>query len=100
MICGKTAYFEAECTESSNWSLSWQKVRGGTIQQIDMNVDKYCDSTDRKLIIHHVCKEDEGNYQAALSQVSNGKNRIILSNVIVLKTLGGREFQNIKIITV
>lgn len=88
VICGKTAYFEAEYTESSNWSLSWQKFRGGTIQQLDMNVDKYCDSTNRKLIIHHVCKEDEGNYRAALSHVPNEKKCIILSNVIVLKPLG------------
>lgn len=57
-----------------------------------MNVDKYCDSINRKLIIYYVCKEDEGNYWVVFLYVLNEKKCIILSNVIVLKFLGGKEF--------
>lgn len=90
ILCGGTARFEADVknVESSCWSITWQKRRGGVIKCIDTNMEKYSGSTKKKLVIRSVCKEDEGEYQAVLSFESNGpeyKSR----NIIRLHAIGG-----------
>lgn len=97
IICGDTARFKADVknVESSCWSITWQKRRGDVIQCIDTNLEKYSGSTKRKLVIQSVCKEDKGEYQAALLLESNGpeyKSR----NSIRLHVIGGKLVNKIK----
>lgn len=73
----------------SHWSISWQRVRGSVINQIDISKEKYSDSTRTKLVIHSVSKDDEGEYQAVLARESNGNKRKIESNAIFLHVFGG-----------
>lgn len=52
-------------------------------------MERYSGSTKLKLVIHSVCKEDEGEYQAVISLESNGpeyKSR----NTIRLNVIGGK----------
>lgn len=91
VTCGGTAHFELEVAQEDllYWSVTWQKVKGGVTERIDTNNMRYCDSSDSRLVIHPVCKEDKGNYQAVLSRISNGKTIKIISNEIFLQTFGG-----------
>lgn len=91
ICCGGTARFEADVknVESSCWSITWQKRRGDVIKRIDTNMGRYSGSAKKTLVINSVCKEDEGEYQAALSLESNGpeyKSR----NIIRLHAIGGK----------
>lgn len=81
--------------ESSCWSITWRKRRGDVIKCIDTDMEKYSGSTKKKLVIQSVCKEDEGEYQAILSNESNGpeyKSR----NTIRLHAVGGKLINKIK----
>lgn len=98
MLCGDLAVFEANVTPSC-WPLTWQKSRGHVTERIDLSKTKYKGSTDRKLVITSVSKEDEWRYQAVLSQNSNGTEQT-LSNEIVLQTWGGTLYCYVKLIEV
>lgn len=89
VICGKIARFlvDVNPAERPNSLVTWQKVRGRVIEQIDTSREKYRGSYDRQLVINSVCKEDEGEYQAVLSQLSNGMKKTF-SNLIFLFPLG------------
>lgn len=93
VLCGDTACFEVELQQAdlTHWTITWRKVIGIRIEQINTSTSRYSDSTDKKLVIHFVCQEDKGHYQAVLSErVSNGKSVLqVVSNVIFLHTLGG-----------
>lgn len=96
VLCGDTACFEVELQQAdlTHWTITWQKKIATRIEQINTSTSRYIDSTDRKLVIHSVCKEDKGNYQAVLSEkVSNGKSVLqVVSNVIFLHTPGEPPF--------
>lgn len=89
-MCGENAVFKAEVTnvDPSFWSLTWQKTREHVTESININKEKYLGSTDRRLVITSVSKEDEWKYQAVLSRNTNGYNQKTLSNEILLQTLG------------
>lgn len=91
VIYGDSAVFEAKVTSAdpSCWSLIWQKIREPVTECIDINRDKYSGSTNRKLVITSVSREDEWRYQAVLSRNTNGNKQKILSNEIFLQALGG-----------
>lgn len=90
-LCGDTVVFEAEVTNAdpSCWSLTWEKTREHITESIDINKENYKGSTDRRLVITSVSKEDEWRYQAVLSRNTEGRNQTILSNKILLLTFGG-----------
>lgn len=88
MLWGETAQFDAEVkqTESSNWPVTWHKKTGDITRDIKTRDGKYIESTNRRLLIHSVCKDDEAEYKAV---ISNGKNNYISSNAIFLHVHGG-----------
>ncbi|XP_062609206.1 uncharacterized protein LOC134270956 isoform X2 [Saccostrea cucullata] len=94
IICGEAASFEAEIEQTStstqNWPITWHKVRGNNLEQIDTSTGKYTDSTNRQLVIQRASKEDQGDYQAIISGSSNGQHIKIPSNVLTLKVTGER----------
>lgn len=94
VVCGEKTCCEAdfEQEERPHWSISWQRVKGSVKNLIDISQEKYKNSTRTQLVIHSVCKEDEGEYQAVLSRESNGKRRKIESNAIFLRVV--EDFQN------
>lgn len=71
---GGTAQFEADVKNvtSLSWSITWHRRNEDVIQCINPNIQRYIASTERKLVIKPVCKQDEGIYQAVLSLESNG----------------------------
>lgn len=87
MLCGEAAHFDAEVEqrEISNWSVTWHKQTGDITTNINTRDEKYNGSTDRRLFIHSVCKDDEAEY---LAVISNGDNSC-MSNVIYLRAIGG-----------
>lgn len=89
--CGEKTCFEVDLKEDeiTHWSISWQRVRGTVTNQINSSEEKYRDSTRTQLVIHSVCKDDEGEYQAVLARESNGKKRKIESNSVYLHVVGG-----------
>lgn len=93
VMCGNTARFlvEVNPTEPFSGLVTWQKVRGKVTKEIDISREKYRGSYDRQLVINSICKKDEGDYQAVLSQVSNGKKKTF-SNLSFLLPLGGTIF--------
>lgn len=82
------AQFDAEVkqTEYSNWPVTWQKKTGDITADIKTRDGKFNESTNRRLLIHSVCKDDEAKYQAV---ISNGNNNYISSNAIYLHVHGG-----------
>lgn len=90
VMCGENAIFEAEVTYStpSFWTHIWQKTRDHVTENIDINKKKFSGSTDRRLVITSVSKEDEWIYQAVLSRETNGNKQKIISNGILLHVLG------------
>lgn len=66
--------------------VSWDKVERLVRTQIDIEDEKYRGSDDTQLIIHNVCKEDEGRYQAVISRNQDVK---IFSNELFLHPIGG-----------
>lgn len=96
VTCGETARFEADVkqAEPSGWSVTWQKVHGRKMtEEIDTGSEKYKGSSNRRLVINTVGKEDEGEYQAVLSRELN---RRIFSNLIYLHPVGGTFFKSYK----
>lgn len=88
VVCGDSARFDAEVKRAqlSEWSITWQKKIDDISRKIDTSDKKYKGSTRRQLVIQSVCKDDEAEYQAILS---NGSKLNITSNSIYLQTLGG-----------
>lgn len=86
--CGNTARFLAEITLEKEVYLpvSWDRVEKLVRTQIDIEDEKYRGSDSRQLIIHNVCKEDEGRYQAVISRNHDVK---IFSNELYLHPTGG-----------
>lgn len=72
--------------ESFSFPIKWQRRRGQFVEIIDTTLEKYSGSTNTKLVIPSVCKEDALEYQASLS---DGKNHMVYSNTINLHVLGG-----------
>lgn len=96
-MCGDIARFEAVLKpDSSCWSITWQKRTGKVIEIIDTSKTKYSGSTNRKLVIKSVFKEDEGEYQVLLSHKSNGNEYLKCGHTICLHVLGGILFVQIK----
>lgn len=91
IICGDIARFELEVkqAEPSIYKVTWFKEKGMTAKQIETRDEKFKVSSDGRLIINVVCKEDEGHYYADLSRESNGITFKISSNKIHLLPLGG-----------
>lgn len=89
VICGELTQLEAVLKpDSSCWSIKWQKRRGKNIQMIDKSEKKYSGSTNRKLVIQSVCKEDEGEYLVLVSHESNGKGYLICGSTFCLRVFG------------
>lgn len=90
MTFGNIARFEAvvKNVDSNQWTMKWRKRRGNFIEIIDKSREKYSGSTNKKLVIQHVCKEDEGEYYAQWN--INGKDFRRSENSIQLNVLGGR----------
>lgn len=89
VLCGETAQLDAEIEqrEISKWSVTWNKMTGYVITNINTRDEKFNGSTDRRLFIHSVCKDDEAKYQAVISNRDNTLS--YMSNVIYLRALGG-----------
>lgn len=74
VMCKGTAHFEIDVKKAdlSRWSIQWQKCRGKFTEHIDISREKYSGSTNKKLVIQSVCREDEGEYQAVISKKLKG----------------------------
>lgn len=98
VVCGNAARFLVDINpeEQSSGLVTWQKVRGMITEQIDISIEKYLGSSNRQFVINSVCKEDGGEYQAVLSQQSNGKNKKTFSNSIFLLPKGGNIYSQDK----
>lgn len=62
VLCGESAILNAVISPEhlKGWSVTWQKLLGWTNEHINTKTEKYNGSTDQKLCIHTVCKEDGG----------------------------------------
>lgn len=91
MTCGNIARLEAvvKNVNSNQGSMTWQKRRGNIIKIIDKSREKYSGSTNKKLVIQNVCKEDEGEYYAILKRNMNGYDYTRSENTIQLNVLEG-----------
>lgn len=91
VLCGESAQFNAVISPDhlKGCSVTWQIVEGRVVLPIDTRTEKYTGSTDQKLFIHSVCKDDEGEYQAFLSSDLNGEQFIAVSNSIFLQAIEG-----------
>lgn len=67
----------------------WQKTREKTTEQIDTEKDKYKNSSNLRLTVNFVSKEDEGEYQVVLTRKHNGGDYKLCSNRIYLTPIGG-----------
>lgn len=76
-------------THHSHWLITWHKVRGSGLDEIDTTSEKYRGSDNRHLVIQSVCKEDEGEYRAILSLHMERKDISIYSNTVAVHALGG-----------
>lgn len=87
VLYGEKAQFDAEIkqTGTSKWLVTWHKKTGDTIANINIRDEKFRRSTDRQLLIHSACKDDEAEYQAVISDGNNNYP----SNAIYLHVLGG-----------
>lgn len=90
-MCGCTANFKADVKkiDLSLWSIKWHKLSGTSTESIDISKERYRGSTNTTLVIQSVCKEDEGKYQAVISQESKGIEKRMRSNIICLHVVGG-----------
>lgn len=89
VLFGEKASFDVEIKNTdnnSNWSVTWQKKIGDEIKILRTSDEKYKESTNRRLFIWCVCKEDEAEYQAV---IYTGNKSSIISNSIHLHGLGG-----------
>lgn len=88
VVCGDSARFDAKVRRAqlSEWSITWQKKTDDITRKINTSDKKYKGSSRRVLVIQSVCKDDEAEYQAILS---NGSKLNIISNTIYLQALGG-----------
>lgn len=91
VLCGDAAIFNTVVSpeHANGWSVTWQKLEGLTCIHINTRTEKYTGSTDQKLVMRSVCKEDEGEYRAILSRFTNRKETIVPSNSIFLQAIGG-----------
>eukprot|EP00105_Crassostrea_gigas_P046671 XP_019930819.1 PREDICTED: leucine-rich repeats and immunoglobulin-like domains protein 1 [Crassostrea gigas] len=86
VLYGEKAQFDAEIkqTGTSKWLVTWHKKTGDTTANINIRDEKFRRSTDRQLLIHSACKDDEAEYQAVISDGNNNYP----SNAIYLHVLG------------
>lgn len=84
------AAISGECTrliadvkpaDLSGWSLKWLRIKNFITEEIDTNREKFRGSNDRQLVIHSMCEDDKGKYQAVLTSDSCGKYKIISGTV-------------------
>nr|XP_034321578.1 uncharacterized protein LOC105323062 [Crassostrea gigas] len=95
ILCGDLARFVAVLKpDSSCWSITWQKRRGKVTETIDTSTKMFSGSTNRKLVIQSVCKEDEGEYQVLLSHESNQNGYLKCGNTICLHVFGEVPYLN------
>ncbi|XP_062585754.1 B-cell receptor CD22-like, partial [Saccostrea cucullata] len=90
VVCGETACIKAEIQQEHSWSTTWYRVTGGTLKQIDSDTNKYAKTTNRKLVIQRVSKDDQGEYQAIITGNPFGQYLKVSSEVFTLKILGER----------
>lgn len=87
VLCGETAHFEAEITieKEVHLPVTWDRVNRFVRTQLDLEDEKYRGSDSRQLLIHNVCKDDRGRYQAVIA-----RNQIvkIFSNEVDLNPIG------------
>lgn len=89
VLFGDKARFDVEIKNTdnnSNWLVTWQKKTGDIIKILRASDEKYKESTNRRLFIWSVCKEDEAEYHAV---IYTGEKSSIFSNSIHLHGLGG-----------
>lgn len=91
VLCGETTHFDADLKQfdSQTWSMFWQKTREKTTDQIDTEKEKYKNSSNLRLTINSVSKEDEAEYQVVLTRKHNGGEYNLCSNRIYLTPIGG-----------
>ncbi|XP_061172814.1 uncharacterized protein LOC133182101 [Saccostrea echinata] len=93
ILCGGKTCFVAEienCLESSNFIVTWMKLKGKTTEHLDTNSEKFKGSTHLRLVIQRTLKEDEAEYQAIVQREVNGRHLNILSNKLTLQVFGGK----------
>lgn len=73
-------------------SVTWVRKDGSTIEELNLNDEKYNGSDESQLIINDVRKKDEAKYEAVISKEGNVK---IASNEIVLRGFGGILYYNL-----
>lgn len=73
-------------------SVTWVRKDGSTIEELNLNDEKYNGSDESQLIINDVRKNDEAKYEAVISKEGNVK---IASNEIVLRGFGGILYYNL-----
>lgn len=75
-------------TDLSGWSLKWQRIKNLIAEEIDTNREKFRGSNDKQLVIHSMCEEDEGKYQAVLTRDTGGKYHLVSRTVFLQITKG------------
>lgn len=75
-------------TDLSGWSIKWQRIKNLIAEEIDTNREKFRGSNDKQLVIHSMCEEDEGKYQAVLTRDTGGKYQLISRTVFLQITKG------------
>lgn len=97
VLCGNNAKFTADINPENlkGWSITWEKVIKQTSIRINSSTEKYSGSTDKSLVIRHVCKGDTGGYRAILSRDLEEEKISVLSKVIVLQATGGISFTSL-----
>ncbi|XP_056017516.1 muscle M-line assembly protein unc-89-like [Ostrea edulis] len=90
-VWGEKACFMARYEDgdtSNNWPITWQKITGNTIKQLDISTERYRGSSSQQLVIPRVSKDDQGEYRATVSREEKGTHIHIPSNTIYLTVTG------------
>ncbi|XP_056018362.1 uncharacterized protein LOC130054066 [Ostrea edulis] len=85
-VCFMTRYEDGDT--SNNWPITWQKIRGNTIKQLDISTERYRGSSSQQLVISRVSKDDQGEYRATVLREEKGTHILIPSNTIYLTVTG------------
>ncbi|XP_062579119.1 uncharacterized protein LOC134241039, partial [Saccostrea cucullata] len=91
VLCGETTFLEATVEhpfKADTFIIIWQRVSRNGPYWINTRLERYEGSTNRRLVIKKVSKEDEGEYQALISWEKDGQNHDSKSNCILLNVLG------------
>ncbi|XP_056002847.1 uncharacterized protein LOC125667384 [Ostrea edulis] len=90
-IWGERACFMARYEDgdsSNNWPITWQKITGNTIEQLDISTERYRGSSSQQLVISRVNKYDQGEYRATVLREEKETHILIPSNTIYLTVTG------------